>query len=1230
MPTTNLLAWSKHTSCFSVLGSDVRVYELVRGKPSLVSICSEIQQGRCVDFAHDPHQPLLAAVGTMSGGIACCNFATQSSHIDKILLQRRSHEQCNAVAWNPKKWHHLVAGLDKGSQKRGSTMIFDISQLATANNRNNRNQSGLIGSQQRDVYTKPLRLFSDTEGTASLAWKPDDPSCLVVGSTSKWLRAYDTRSNSNSPVVSISAHNQSVMGLAFSECQPNMLLTYSDHSIVKVWDMRTIIGGTSVATVDTKEKDFNAKRKAALSNQKNTKISNKDNTSYGGNHYARVGKQQSADSLVGILSVAGIIEGNVNRGRTGGGKLGAGQGRGGINGTYGFGNDSGSFNNRQSGNNGNNGSGGVTQHGGLVDVRWSPKHNYQFATASANSDCIKLWNIAHGTAAVARQRGQSIGSLLDHRQSDGLSEHNGMTPIRRRFVSSKIISFVFQRDNDDSRPTVERVLVATEGGRLEDITMYDHMPLTINLHGNLTWGGEKKVVSIIKRKGDNQNKMQSAPMKSDTMDEMASRAKAGYSLNAAKNVEMLESTHRTSINSTRGLIDAWCSVDRAISIKKESVLRKGLTATLTSSSNNEASTSDTKQVREVLGFKTYLSRNRITALRLCGWLVTEYQEEVTMRDGKDNGVGRSSRANNGSFSPEKNNKNMPRAGSFENRSSSLSSSSSTRLSEIELRQYITQMSNRGSRCRAAALAAFHGNISISVDVLQKAAAESAKGSVAYELLSLVTMTVAGFPVESRDPNGSQKIWRDVANDLCGKLWEAAIAQKGGTTIVNQAESLKNDSTGGSSDPRTLSSRSILYLRVLLCFLCSPPGWIAARMKRGLGTKTYFRKIDKEKVLGGSSSDNNGDSQTDTTFNGYEGLLDPSSAFDYEGTGIRICDQVGFACLYLPDNALERYLKILTVEVIARGDVAGLLLTGCGPNACPMFQQYIDNTNDLQSVVLLSCSIGMTNDQINDNDQNIKNNKKFQEWIHLYREFLNRHQLWLIRAKFDVARSKKVKILKKQMKKEIYRRKMAASLIDSKSDASLIGARSIAKEVDATLSLSEQEAILSLQRPQVAARCNHCKASFQLSDLLADASIKRSDWLAKQPAKMLSCPLPKCKKALPRCSICLLPMTVQNPFLYLGNNNSNNNNNTTTTSGSNSNNYYNIKDDDDDDVTDEKRSRKKKNGTSWEATNPYSEWFVWCNSCHHGGHTQCLSNWFSRHPKCPVSNCKCNCSMLDTF
>ena len=41
----------------------------------------------------------------------------------------------------------------------------------------------------------------------------------------------------------------------------------------------------------------------------------------------------------------------------------------------------------------------------------------------------------------------------------------------------------------------------------------------------------------------------------------------------------------------------------------------------------------------------------------------------------------------------------------------------------------------------------------------------------------------------------------------------------------------------------------------------------------------------------------------------------------------------------------------------------------------------------------------------------------------------------------------------------------------------------------------------------------------------------------------------------------------------------------------------------------------------------NSWMSWCQTCHHGGHAGCLSEWFVANTVCPVSDCSCECSNL---
>ena len=47
----------------------------------------------------------------------------------------------------------------------------------------------------------------------------------------------------------------------------------------------------------------------------------------------------------------------------------------------------------------------------------------------------------------------------------------------------------------------------------------------------------------------------------------------------------------------------------------------------------------------------------------------------------------------------------------------------------------------------------------------------------------------------------------------------------------------------------------------------------------------------------------------------------------DSSGLEVIDKVAFACLYLPDAWLAEYIDRLTAEVISRGNLDGLLLTG---------------------------------------------------------------------------------------------------------------------------------------------------------------------------------------------------------------------------------------------------------------------------------------------------------------
>lgn len=107
------------------------------------------------------------------------------------------------------------------------------------------------------------------------------------------------------------------------------------------------------------------------------------------------------------------------------------------------------------------------------------------------------------------------------------------------------------------------------------------------------------------------------------------------------------------------------------------------------------------------------------------------------------------------------------------------------------------------------------------------------------------------------------------------------------------------------------------------------------------------------------------------------------------------------------------------------------------------------------------------------------------------------------------------------------------------------------------------------------------------------------WLFQQKPIMNQCPNSFCKKALPRCSVCLLSMGSINPTVAI------------TASGKN---RKGINTNIDSDV-----SMPRLN---------FGDWWTWCQSCGHGGHAGHLASWFDSHVTCPVSDCGCNCLLRD--
>ncbi|KAH0544233.1 GATOR complex protein MIOS-B [Cotesia glomerata] len=126
--------------------------------------------------------------------------------------------------------------------------------------------------------------------------------------------------------------------------------------------------------------------------------------------------------------------------------------------------------------------------------------------------------------------------------------------------------------------------------------------------------------------------------------------------------------------------------------------------------------------------------------------------------------------------------------------------------------------------------------------------------------------------------------------------------------------------------------------------------------------------------------------------------------------------------------------------------------------------------------------------------------------------------------------------------------------------------------------------------QVFISCNFCGKS--ISAFMQNLSRSRGPFSRlvnnSNQLKISSCP--NCRKPLPRCDICLMHMGTPSGIRALAGISSRN--------------------DDDSKLTE------------------FGNWFTWCQTCRHGGHTDHITHWFRQHTECPVTSCSCRCFSLD--
>ena len=242
-----------------------------------------------------------------------------------------------------------------------------------------------------------------------------------------------------------------------------------------------------------------------------------------------------------------------------------------------------------------------------------------------------------------------------------------------------------------------------------------------------------------------------------------------------------------------------------------------------------------------------------------------------------------------------------------------------------------------------------------------------------------------------------------------------------------------------------------------------------------------------------------------------------------------------------------------------------MISGVEQKGLSILQAYVDRYADVQTAALITSRVIFPSTWVEER-------RIAAEWVENYRSLLNDLQMWQSRAIFDVERAELL-------------RNRKARMLESTAAGRGPPTRRLAPQGRKHGPKTPDPDVQASIPAQLDARCNFCSSPLGLKHKDSHAN----QWLSKMNP-ILSC-CPQCRKPLPRCSVCMLSMGLNNPYLEL--------------------------------TKERSRARPQATDDSASLANlPFAEWFTWCLQCKHGGHAHHLVGWFHSHDVCPVSGCSC--------
>lgn len=803
----------------------------------------------------------------------------------------------------------------------------------------------------------------------------------------------------------------------------------------------------------------------------------------------------------------------------------------------------------------------------LADVCWSPTERGILATISYEERWISFWD---------------LNGLPEHQQSELQSPATSSQVFRRpnskRYASEVITSFdwkstcVTSKDQTTTTTTDEedafsyRLLINTHSQNVQELLPYDSMPVAMSCRQSLSFGFGRFCFGG-----------QKLPPCHDIAEEMLALAHVSYGMNVPKNIEIFSQgvssppVVQTQIQQWRQkqLLQIWTWVWQLESLQSE-LLHHDLPPQVENDDDDDDDAPPhwvmTDDILTECGID-YLLSSYPDGNNLDRYTESRRHVDTEINCHVYTGAGRSAALLTCQWDPRER-------------------KSSGRLAQ----RLIPSMMNAGEYERAGALAVFHGDLRAGVRILQKGA-KAVSDVHRSNSMQLVAMNIAGFTCVGKHSSSSND---DEDHHYHSSLW---------------LETSQELTRRPCFVIKTTSSR---YLRAICVFLSAT------------STSKDFSKPET-RVTGELKL-------------AFERILADSS--------LLLRDRIGFACRFLPSTDLATFIQDRTHEGEKRGALETLMLTGLGPRGLSVLQRYLDRTGDVQTVALLVARIPQSRVEepatvaathvFSSVPSHVKNKPKQKQkrqvsqhhhptsssgqWIQQYQHMLNQWQCWHERAKLDVERGK--------LEERRRRRQQLNTLTQRHQETSQPSNNNL--------------------RPQMCLKCNFCGISLSLENLLrqqhtpasssaSSASLNASTnvpggplpgsaagsaagssasatWLSRSNPKLSCCP--GCRKPLPQCALCLMPLGTLNPYFELAHIKSRQR--AALDSGHSSHYHHLHKDHTSEDVLAELGSI------------PLAEWFTFCQSCKHGGHAHHMAEWFDHHDHCPVTDCPCHCRSLDAF